>query len=173
MDALHKLENQLAGLFKDTPKLSASSKETLASVWPWLALVFGILQLLAAWALWGLVQVAERATDLANSISLYYTGTQVGLTAMDKNIIYLSLIVLVVDAVILLMAFPELKKRTKRGWDLVFLGAVLNIVYSVLTIFIDGRGLGSFLFNLIGIFIGLYLLFQVREKFGKSASAAK
>lgn len=171
MGALNNLEKQLEGVFKGMPKLSDSSKESLAKAWPWLALIFGILQLWAAWLLYDLTRVAERLNDLVNSVSPYYTGRAVGLSSSDKMVIYLGIILLVVDAVILLMAYPELKKRSRRGWDLIFLSAVINAVYAIVQLFTHDRGVGSFIGSLIGSFIAFYLLFQVREKFGGRKSA--
>lgn len=165
MGTVKSLETKLEGVFKGLPPLSASAKESLAKAWPWLALIFGVLQLAAAWALWGLIRASDVLIDYANEFS-YYTGQRLGYSSMDKTMVYLGVIVLVVDAVILLMAYPALAKRQRKGWDLLFLGALLNVVYSVLTIFIDGRGMGSFIFSLLGSAVGFYLLFQVREKFG-------
>ena len=80
------------------------------------------------------------------------------------------MVVLVVEGVLFLLAFPKLQKRERKGWDLLFLAALLNVAYSVLTIFIDGRGFGSFLVNLVGSAIAFYLLFQVKSKFGGKSS---
>lgn len=165
MAVLTQLENKLEDAFKGAPKLSDSTKESLAKLWPWLALIFGILQLAAAWALWGLVRTTDRILDTANTISLYYTGRSVGYSAAEKTWMYIGIAMLVVDAVILLMAYPHLVKRARRGWDLLFLGSVINVVYSVVSIFINGRGFSSFLFGLIGSAIGFYLLFQVKSKY--------
>ncbi len=161
MDSVKKLEDAVSGLFKGVPPLSASAKEGLAKAWPWIALIFGIFQLLAAWGLWRLTHVSAVLEDVA----VYYVGRDYGLSGMDKTVIYMGIAVLLADAVMLLMAYPHLVKRAARGWDLLFLGALLNLAYSVVSIFIDGRGFGSFIFSLLGSAIGFYLLFQVREKF--------
>lgn len=161
------LETNLAKIFKDLPHLPESSREGLAKVWPWLALIGGILQLLVAWGLWGLTRVVDYYSDLANSLSVYYTGRAAGLSSGDKMVIYLGILLLVVDAVILLMAFPKLQKRERGGWDLLFLGALLNLVYAVVTIFIDARGVSSFIGSLVGSALGFYLLFEVQSKFSK------
>ena len=163
MDAIKKIEGKIGLLFKDLPALPDSSREALVGVWPWIALVFGVLQLLAAWALWNLVRVADNVGVLYSS---FYVKYPAAISGMDRTIIYLGIIVLIVDAVILLMAYPELKKRSRRGWDLLFLGALLNVAYSVVSLFIDSRGFGSFIFSLIGSAVGFYLLFQVRGKYG-------
>lgn len=174
MEVVKKAEKQLEGLFKGMPQLSDSARETLADFWPWLALIGGLLQLWTAWVLYALTKVATSYLDAINSLSLTYTGQNVGPTGFDKTLIYIGLLTLVVDAVLLLMAFPHLQKRARRGWDLLFLAALINLVFAVLQLFTYGRGVGSFIGSLIGSFIGFYFLFQVRSKFGgKSSSAPK
>lgn len=163
MTSLQTIESRLQKLFKDLPPLPANAKESLVKAWPWIALVFGILQLLAAYSLWRLTSFVERL----NSLITYYTAAS-PLSATDKMIIYLGVIVLLVDAVILLMAYPHLKTRSRRGWDLLFLGALINVAYGVVQIFISGRGVGSFIFSLIGSAVGFYLLFQVQDKYKKA-----
>lgn len=169
MSAVNTLEKQIGDLFKGAPKLPEAGKEGLAKAWPWIALIFGVLQLLAAWGLW---ELTRRSEQLIDTLSRYYTGGTYGLSSTDKLVIYVGIATLLVDALILLKAFPELKKRTKRGWDLLFLGALVNVAYSIVTLFIDDRGIGSFLFSLLASAIGFYLLFQVREKY-KGVAASK
>jgi hypothetical protein len=170
MGVVQDLEKSLSGLFKGLPQLPKSSKESLAQAWPWIALVFGVLQIMAAYWLWKLTERVEVLNDIVNTYSRYYTGEAAGLTGFDKTMIYAGLIVLVVDAVILLMAYTELKRRTSRGWDLLFLASLINVVYAVLTLFINGRGVGSFIFSLLGSAVGFYLLFQVRELYKNKGS---
>lgn len=173
MSALKTIESKLEGVFKDLPPLSEPSKEILAQVWPWLALVGGVVQLFAAYALYNLANYAARIIDVANNLSVYTTGIVAAPSDFDKNVIYLGIAVLLADAVILLLAFPKLQKREKAGWDLLLLGAVLNLLYAFLQIFTYQRGFGSFIFSLLGSAVGFYLLFQVRQKFrGKSNSGA-
>lgn len=160
MTSLKSIETKLNDVFKGLPPLPNNGKESLVKAWPWIALIFGVLQLLAAYSLWRLASFVERL----NSWVTYYTATS-PLSATDKAIIYLGVVVLLVDAVILLMAYPHLKTRNRRGWDLLFLGALINVVYGVVQIFINDRGIGSFIFSLLGSAIGFYLLFQVRDKY--------
>jgi Na+/melibiose symporter-like transporter len=157
----------MEGWFKAAPKLPENGKEGLAKAFPWIALIFGVLQLWAAWGLWVVYDRADRVLDL---FSVYY---DVGYTGMDRTMIFVGIAVLAIDAVILLMAWPKLSKRERGGWDLLYLGALLNLVYAVVSLFIDNRGVGSFIFSLIGSAIGFWLLFQVREKFGGKPAAPK
>ena len=170
MDFIKKIEEKLAALFKGLPDLKDGSREALVGAWPWIALVFGILQLFAAWALWGLVRAAE---SILGEYSRYYVNYPEALSGAEKFVIYLGIVVLLVDAVILLMAYPELKKRARRGWELLFLGALLNVAYSFVSLFIHERGFGSFLFSLLGSAVGFYLLFQVRGKYGSVKASKK
>ncbi len=151
------IETKLDNLFKGLPNLSDKSKEALAKAWPWIALVFGILQLFAAYGL-------SRLTSVVSTYATIYAVAQ-PLSSLDKLIIYLGVLVLIVDGVILLMAYPHLKTRSRRGWDLLFLGSLVNVAYSVVELFISDRGFGSFIFSLIGSAVGFYLLFQVRDKY--------
>lgn len=169
MEMVKKLDAKLAELFKDLPPLPKSSKEVLAQIWPWLALIGGILQALAALAVWRLL----TWTNKWEGVSEYYTratGVDVGLSALDKTAIYIGVVVLVVDAIILLMAYSPLRNRLRRGWDLLFIAALLNVVYSVISIFISGRGFSSFIFSLLGSAVGFYLLYQVKELYGSKAT---
>jgi uncharacterized membrane protein YhaH (DUF805 family) len=166
---LNTLELKLNDVFKGMPKLSDSVRETLVRVWPWLALIGGLAQLAAAYWLWRLSRVVSALNDLANSIAAY-TGTRVGPSSFDKTMIYLGVVLLLVEAVILLVAFPRLRRREKSGWNLVFLVSLLEVVYAVVSVFVDGRGIGSLVMNLIVAFVGFYLLFQVRDKFKGSAA---
>ena len=110
--------------------------------------------------------------NYANQISQYTTGVSVGYSSTDKIVIYGGIALLVINAVIFLMAFAPLKLKAQRGWDLLFLASLINIVYGVAQIFISGRGVGDFILSLIGTAIGLYLLFQVKDYYGKKGSAS-
>ncbi len=170
MEAVKNIEKSIEKAFKDLPHLPESSREGLAKVWPWLALIGGIVQLLAAWSLYRLADWADATVSLAA-----YYRVDVGPSSFDKTVIYLGVAVLAVEAVILLMAYPKLKNRQRAGWDLLFLAALVNVAYSVVQIFTYDRGFGSFLFGLIGSAIGFYLLFEIKSKFtaGSTTTTSK
>jgi len=168
MELVRKIENKMSDWFKGLPPLPEGGREGLAKAFPWIALVIGILQLIAAWGLWNLTRTVDALNTYVNTYYQAATGTtaSIGLSSTDKMVIYIGLIVLVIDAVILLLAFSPLSKRIRRGWDLLFLSALINLVYAVVSIFINGRGFVSFIFSLLGSALGFYLLFQVKSKYG-------
>lgn len=168
MKLIKKLEDKLASLFENVPALPTSSREALVNLWPWIALVFGALQLLAAWALVGMIQ---RAENFVNYDSFYIRNPD-ALSGAEQTPIYLGILVLIVEAIILLRAYPELKMRSRFGWELLFLASLLNVLYSLIGLFIQSRGIGTFIFSLISSAVGFYLLFQVRGYY-KMRKAAK
>ncbi len=162
---LKPLETKLAEVFKNGPQLSENARKSLATQWyPWIALIFGVLQLFAVWALWSAGHRANELYDYANQLSRAFGGDDV--TSGVGVFYWVSLAVLVADAVILLMAYPGLKAKKKVGWDWLFLGAVVNLVYGVVSIFVDdyyGGGFGNFVGSLVGSVIAFWLLFQARS----------
>jgi hypothetical protein len=66
---------------------------------------------------------------------------------------YVTLLVLV-NVGLLVMALPGLFARKRSAWNLVFYAQIVGFLTSVLT--------GSPLSGLIGLLIGLYVLFQIR-----------
>jgi hypothetical protein len=165
MGFVHSIEKQLEGVFKNAPKIPENGRKTIAEILPWIALVFGVLQLFAVWGLWGLTRVSNELIDWADQISKAYGGQGVGLSSTDKTFIYLGILVALVDAVILLLAFSPLKSGLRKGWDLLFLSGLISVVYAVVNLFIDARGFGGFLFSLLFSAVGFWILFQVKDKF--------
>lgn len=173
MELVHKIEKSLEGVFKDAPALPENAKKNVVAAWPWIALVFGVIQVAAAWSLWRLLDAIQPLVNLSNQLSQYYGGSVVGYSTFDKTVIYAGIALLLLDGFILLMAFSPLQKLQKRGWDLLFLGSVLNVVYSVVAVFINGRGFGSLIMGLIGSALGFYLLFQIKDSYKGKAAATK
>ena len=167
MEALKKLENTLDEVFeKKAPyQLPANSRKAIAGALWWLALVFGILQLWAAWSLWQLGHITDRYVDLSNSLSATY-GTDV-LTSHLGFFFYLSLTVLAGEAVLMLMAVSGLKAfKKRRGWDLLYYGLLINVAYGVVRALSEvGGGPGQLLWSLILSAVSAYFLFQVRSYF--------
>jgi len=173
MKQLEQAEKSLSGLFKDLPSLPKNGKDTLVNIVPWLALVFGVIQVFVAIGVWRLADVVDRAADLVNTYSAFYAVPAAHISTFDRTVIYLGAVVLLIDGVIGIMAYKALAARQRRGWDLLFLAALINVAYAVLSIFINGRGFGSFIMSLIGSAIGFYLLFQIQGAYTKKSSVTQ
>lgn len=172
-NALKPLEDKLAKVFKDLPQLSASAKKSLAEALKWLSLVFGLLQLLSVWWLWNAGRRADDYVDFANSFSR--------VLGVDPNVhhlgpmFYIALVVMALSAVTLLLAYPKLNQNKKEGWDWLFVGSLLNLVYGVVAIFVDkvdGGGFGKLVTAAIGSAVSFWILYQVRDHFTGHAKVA-
>ncbi len=169
--ALGQLEKSLEGIFvKSAPKLPERGKEMLVAWLPWINLIVGLFTLLSVYWLWHWAHVANSLVDYANSLSAALGGGTVVTHRLTAGI-WLSLIVLAVEAVVYLAAFPGTRARRKSGWDLLFLGLLINVVYGIVILFTSYGGFGTFLSSLIGSVIGLWLLFQIRDKYRGGAKA--
>jgi hypothetical protein len=167
------LEKSLEGVFvKSAPKLPERGKEVLVEWLPWINLILGVLTLWAVWWLWHWAHLANGLVNYVNDLSRAYGGSGVAVHRMGA-MVWLGIIVLAIEAVLFIMAFPATRARAKRGWDLMFYALLVNLVYGVIVIFTDYGGVGNFIGYLIGTVIGLWFLFQIRSKYvaGRSHTA--
>jgi len=70
---------------------------------------------------------------------------------------YVGIVILIGSALLEAMAVPGLFKRSMSAWKLMF--------YSTLVSFIGTVVQGSVLGGILSLLIGMYLLFQVKEKY--------
>jgi len=172
------LESKLNELFVDkAPKLPENGKKALVQWSPWIALIVGILTLLAAVSLWHWAHLANSAINYANQICATYQGvygpTDCGISASRLTFwVWLALIVTAVEGVLYLLAFPGLRDRKKQGWNYLYYGALVNVVYAVVSLFTSYNAVGNFIGALIGSAIGFYLLFQIRSHYLGTGSKA-
>ena len=137
-------ENQIIhsmdDFFKKAPQLPVNIREVLVKIAPWIALIFGLLGVLAGLGLLGVSPIA--ALDGAQS-SLF---------------LVVSGILTIISSVLLLMAFPKLQKHQYAGWRFLFWSRVVSIISSLI-----GITAGSIIWVVIGALIGLYILFQIKS----------
>jgi len=166
MGLLQPLEKPLEDINKQLPKLPKSFKDFLVQIVPWLTLLAAVLALWTAWGVWQWARIASWVSSWASAVG-------VGGVSRWSVMIYLSLGALIVAVIIYALAFSPLRTYAKKGWDLLFLGIAVNFVYGIFVAFSLYGGFGSFLGQLIGTAIALYLLFQVRDYYtGKEKVAA-
>jgi hypothetical protein len=168
MSAFPSLEKRLDNIFvKQAPELPANGKKALVKYLPWVNLILGLLALYTVYVLWHWAHLANNLVNYANSLSAAYGGPQIANSRMTFGI-WLGLIVLAVEAVLYIAAYPATRDRKKSGWDLMFYALLINVVYGILVLFTDYGGVGSLIGALVGSGIGLYLLFQIRDSYGRS-----
>ncbi len=161
------LEKWLEGINKQLPQIPKKGQDVIAQLAPWLALAGGIFSLIGTWGFWQAGHAVNRLVDWSNNLSrIYGTGEVISTPSLGFTW-YLSLVLLLVQAALLLAAFPKLREGKKSGWDLLFYDSLLGVLIGLVYIFTPGYGFFSFIGYLIGAAISFYLLFQVRSHFTK------
>lgn len=153
MDALiQPVVKPLEDIYKKAPALPAGGREFLVKIAPWLALIGGALS----------VFVGGMGILGAGLLALPYAAVpQTGALTMWT---WIAVIFLLVQGVILLLAFPGLKKRLLKGWNLLFLAEVLWIVSDVVKVVFTMNVL-SLVWTVVIAAIAFYLLFQVKPSY--------
>jgi len=166
MESLRNLETMVASWYKGMPHLPKNGRLWLAeNVW-WLVLVGVILGSL------GIVSVLLGAL-LAGTLMAGYGGpVGAALGGLAFVIIAISLAFGIVDMVLSAMAITPLKAMRKKGWSLLFLVALINVL-SLLVSFLFQLNLFSLIWGLIFAGVGGYFLFEVRDHFVAERPAKK
>ncbi len=167
ISSVSKLEGWLEGINKQLPQIPKKGRDVIAQLAPWLALAGGILTLLSSWWFWRAGHAVNQIIDISNNWSRMYGGPAIEATPNLGFTWYFALVLLVLQAVLLLAAFPKLKEGKKTGWDLLFYNALLAAFIGIVYLFTPGYGFGGLFGSFIGTAIGLYLLFQARDHFAK------
>lgn len=136
------VEHRLIPVFDKAPHIPAEGRRVLVQIAPWLALLGGVLGISAIWAT-GIFTGALMVTLLQSAGSVVWV---------------LALAVGLCSAVLDLLAFQPLRQQKKHGWNLLFWATLLSGAAAIVQIVLGYSSLGS----LLGILIGLWLLFEVR-----------
>lgn len=162
MSAFKKLESNLDNaLVKKAPfQLPEEARKLIVEWSPWINLVLGILGLLAAKWLWDAGHTVNKLVDYVSTLTQGYAAPVQKLGFF----FYASLLSLIISAVLMLIAVPGLKAKSKsRGWDLAFYAVLFNLVYGVVYLFADQGGeVGRLISTAVSTIVGLYILFQIR-----------
>lgn len=144
--ALSQLEAMLDEyMIKKAPfALPMGVKEFIATVSPYLVIVFAIMALPLIFAALGLSAVFTPIAMMGG----YGLGWGFGAI--------ISLIVAVITLIMEVIAVPGLFKRTRASWKLLFYASIVSLVGSILSI-------SGIIGGIIGAIIGWYILFQVKE----------
>lgn len=145
MNYLNQLTKTLDENYKKLPQLPKGVNEFIVSVAPWLALIFGVLAVVTGLGAFGLL----------TALSPFAMVSGAGRYAMSG---LLASLILLVQGVIEVWAFPSLKKRAMKGWNLMFYSLVLSVVASLITL-----SVGSVIGAVVGALIGYYFLYQVKS----------
>lgn len=157
MEYVHKLENIVAGWYKNMPHLPATGQKWLAQNAWWLVLIWVIL---GAFGIFSLLMVTFFAGAFLTGFGP--VGAVVGGLALIAVIV--ALLFSIVNVVLGAMAINPLKMMQKKGWTLLFVVALINVASEVIAFLLDFN-VFALVWGLLFVAIGAYFLFEVRSQF--------
>jgi hypothetical protein len=176
MDQVHNLEKTVAVWYKNVPHLPKEFTKWLSdNIW-WLVVIGVVVSVLALLALIPLALFAFGLSAGANAIYPTYTTGGYGVLWVG---VLVSIVSFVVITVLEAMAISPLKAKAKKGWTLLFIVALVNLAFSVLSDIVN-LNLFSIVLTVLWAAVHGYFLFEIRNYFGathkvehKSAAKAK
>ena len=166
MESIKNLETMVASWYKGVPHLPKNGQKWLAENAWWLVLVGVILGTLGILSvLLGTLLVGTLLAGVGGPV-----GAAIG--GLAFVIVVISLAFGVVDMVISAMAISPLKAMRKKGWSLLFLVSLINVL-SLVVSFLFQLNLFSLVWGLIFAGVGGYFLFEVRDYFHAEHGAKK
>ena len=136
-----KVINSMGDMYAKVPSLPKGATDFLVVIVPWISLVFGALMILGSLSAFGLTAVFSPFSAMSQGAGF----------AASLMIIA---VVGIAQGVLMLVAFPSLRKNKEKGWNLLFWSEILGLVSVIVGLSIGG---------VIGALIGFYFLFQIRS----------
>lgn len=127
-------------VYAKLPALPAGAREFVVTITPWLSIIFGLLLVLASLSAFGVVAVFSP-------FSTYARG------AGFAGALLLTAVLGIAQGVLMMVAFPPLRKKAAKGWTLLFWSEVVGLIGSVVSLSVTG---------VIGALIAFYFLFQIK-----------
>lgn len=158
METVTKLEATVAEWYKKAPHLPETARQWIAANSWWMALVAAIITSLTVLGI--LLPFLLTGAILATIGGVM--GVAVG--GLIIIIVLIWLIVAVVNVVLLGMAVNPLKRREKKGWNLIFFVILLNLLAIVVKVMFDFE-FASLILGAFGSAVAGYFLFEIRDYF--------
>jgi len=133
-------------LGKKAPAMPDNIKDIIVSFAPYLAIIGIVFSLPAIFAILGIGAMMGPFSALLGASMLTYGFGY-----------YINIVGLIVSAVLDALAIGGLFKRSIKAWKLMYYSALVSFVVSILQ--------GGFVGAIIGGIIGMYVLFQVKDKY--------
>lgn len=156
---VHGWTDKVGKPFKNLPHLPQGLVDFLVQIAPWFVAIAGVFSLFGSlsslrWAL-GRNPARRWVDEFAGLNSSYYVIMAVVQLAM---------------AYLALEAFKPLKERKIKGWLLLFWSNILSLVQGIVGFIYSG---GSPVTLVLGVALGLYVLYEVRSEYNGKAKKAE
>lgn len=135
----------LENLFAKAPVLPAGGREFLVTIAPWFSLIFGVLSVVGSLSAFGLGAMYSPVFAAAGTSPIF---------------LMIIGVVGLVQGVLMILAFPSLRKKLIKGWNLLFLSEILSLASSVVSL-----NVVSIVWAVVITLIFFYLLFQIKSSY--------
>jgi hypothetical protein len=175
MELITKLESLVGGWLKNVPHLPPAGQKWLGqNVW-WIvligAIVSGIALLFAIGALFALIALLGAVTA-----SYYGAYAATGVTGVTIVAAIVALAFTIIRVILLAISVKPLKDMQKKGWTLLFIVWLIQVVSVVVGAVLSFSVAGFFvgiIIGAIGLAISAYFLFEIHGQFAHSPRVTK
>jgi hypothetical protein len=152
----------LDGYFAKAPALPTGGKDFLVSVAPWLAVVFGVLGLIfgvmGLFAILGVAALGMGAVGVSGAYGMPAAGAYAANVAGFSILAIVAIAFALLGSLLQVLAFPGLKARKVKGWNLMLYVFLLSVVSSVLTLQVF-----AIAWAVVWFLVSYYFLYQVKS----------
>lgn len=160
MDTIRKLETKMASWYAGLPHLPAGFRTWLSvNAW-WLTLIGAIICGISA------LVIIATVFSVGVLLSIFAGGIGTIIGGFLFIISLLSTTFLVISVVLAAMAISPLKAMRKKGWMLLFIILLIEVVQLVMSS-VFSLDLFGLVWGLFMAGIGGYVLFEIRDFYGK------
>ena len=176
MKNINKLETMITEWLKPLPRIPAKWTKMIAENLWWITGISIVLSVIAIFMSISAINTAVVFLGRASSFLDYYSNSFYDSWWVAAAVV--SMVMLIVNVVLMGKAFNPLKAMQKKGWDLLFIMflimVVARVIGLVLSFSVDNLLVGLVM-ALVGIAVGVYVLFEIRSNFkdGKIAAVGK
>lgn len=166
MENVRKLETVVASWYKNVPHLPVAGQKLLAQNAWWIVLVWLVLSALGvASVLFGTLILGAAVTGLTGAVGAAVSG-------FAFVIVLITMLFSVAMLIIGAMAISPLKAMQKKGWMLLFIVSLVNVLAAVIT-FLFGFNLLALIWDLLLVAVAGYFLFEIHGYFDGASSRKK
>lgn len=166
METIHKLELSLEQQYDKLPHLPVHIQKWFAENAWWLILIGVAISALGLVGLLSVLAIAMFGLTLGGAVIGSGVGATVGAAIGGIVLVttIISIALYVVETAILGLAVSPLKSLKKRGWDLLFIVAVINAAV-IIVVNIISLNIFGLIWSLLWVGVGVYFLYEIRSFF--------
>lgn len=161
---ISKIVDMVAKWLKPIPNLPVKWQKLLATNFWWITLIGVILLGMASIMILGVMSMFGAVTSYAN----IYAAQPLAGAAYFAALV--SLLFMVVEIVLMVMAIGPLKQFQRKGWDLMFMTLLVSTSSMIIGLIINfnaGNIVSTIFTGVIAFFINAYFLYQIKSYFIK------